>query len=259
VASKRQRQHQHQRRRLASRPRPRACLYCRTSEAEFVGEEHVVPFALGNRKEVLPAGVVCRPCNNGPLSRLDQALVSFEPIAFMRVHLNLPGREGRVPPARFANAHISRGDEVDLVIDCKTNKPAMTLKPGKRNEFQLNLTGRRMTKELGRTLTRALYKSLLGFIYLDHGRHFAMRERFDEARAMILGQAGAFHGYLAMPKTSKPTGAARFTYQFIELDGVPTVGIFADYFGVQFISDLDARRVFDRSKARRDLASLIEF
>jgi hypothetical protein len=45
-------------------------------EGPFKSREHPFPESLGSTEIVLPRGVVCDPCNNGPLSRLDQAFLS---------------------------------------------------------------------------------------------------------------------------------------------------------------------------------------
>ena len=217
-----------------------------------------MPTALGNHEKTLPPGVVCRPCNNGPLSVLDQHLCNFAPVALMRVYLDLPGRDGKPPVARCGNAHVIRQENDGILIDCKNGKPAMRPKAGVPNQHTLTLEGRRMTARYTRDLVRSLYKITLGLVYLDQGRHVAMGERFDSARQMILGQS-AFSGYLGMVRESVPHPEAHFTYQFVEITGEPTVTIHADLYGVQMLTDLDFRRVVDRSRVPLDRFALMEF
>jgi hypothetical protein len=88
----------------------------------FTSQEHVVPEGLGNKHLVLPMGVVCDPCNNGPLSALDGESLNFPPVAMMRTIRGVPTKQGRLPPAaRFANASVRRvGPEI--VFEANTHE-----------------------------------------------------------------------------------------------------------------------------------------
>jgi hypothetical protein len=242
----------------AAQRRRRECLYCRSTTNEFLGEEHIVPTALGNREKVLPPGVVCRPCNNGPLATLDQHLCDFMPIALMRVQLDVRGRDKKPPIARCTNAHVSRDANDHIFIDCRTDKPALRPHSDHPGQHRLDLYGRRMTPRYTRDLVRALYKIMLGFVWLGESRQLAMSDRFDDARAMILGQR-TFSGYLAMLRETQPRPDAHFTYQQLEVDGLPTVAICADLYGVNLFTDLDVRRTRDSSAIPADTISLMTF
>jgi hypothetical protein len=51
------------------------CLFCKSSDGDFTSREHIFPETVGNTDlAMLPPGVVCDRCNNGPLARLDKAL-----------------------------------------------------------------------------------------------------------------------------------------------------------------------------------------
>lgn len=69
-----------------TRPRePRLCIFCLSNKNAFTAPEHILSEALGNKRLILPPGVVCDPCNHGPLSGLDKALVEFPPLQLIRV------------------------------------------------------------------------------------------------------------------------------------------------------------------------------
>ncbi|MBS1868794.1 MAG: hypothetical protein JSS99_03940 [Actinobacteria bacterium] len=257
MATRRQHRRRLERRVEAARRRRRECLYCRSTTNEFSAEEHIVPTALGNKKTVLPPGIVCRPCNNGPLSMLDKQPLRLRS---SRAHASAarPPRPRWVPVSRWTNAHISRDENDHLFIDCRDGKPAMRPDPSVPNRHTLTLHARRMTPRYTRDLVRALYKVLLGFICLDQGQRAAMSERFDEARAMILG-AQHFHGYLALLCHSEPHALVHFAYQEVAIMDAPTIAMHADFFGVNLITDLDRRQVVDPSRVPRDQIAVIEF
>jgi hypothetical protein len=61
------------------------CIYCLQITGSFESEEHIFPESLGNKDLILGRGYVCDRCNNGILAVLDNALMKFEPIAFLQV------------------------------------------------------------------------------------------------------------------------------------------------------------------------------
>ena len=77
------------------------CIYCLTTTASFASEEHIFPESLGNDELILPKGYVCDVCNNGVLSELDNALLKFEPIAFLQVQFVQYTKGGKLPKANF--------------------------------------------------------------------------------------------------------------------------------------------------------------
>src|SRR4051794_10709895 len=81
---------------------------------EFKSVEHVIPEGLGNDHVILPRGIVCDDCNHGKLSGLDR---EFLPIALMRITHGLRTKAGKLPSARFGNAHVHMLDEGSIVIE----------------------------------------------------------------------------------------------------------------------------------------------
>src|SRR3954451_4065983 len=86
--------------------RRRGCLVCRRGDGGFTSFEHIFPEALGNTELLLPVGVVCDRCNNGPLAEADEALSRFLPIDLMRTWHGIPSKSGRLPDFNFDNGAL---------------------------------------------------------------------------------------------------------------------------------------------------------
>jgi len=57
----------------------------------------------GKEPILLPRGVVCDPCNNAPLSRLDQALIEFDFVSMVKTLYGVPSKTGKRPRTIFGN------------------------------------------------------------------------------------------------------------------------------------------------------------
>ena len=89
------------------------CLFCRQTTKKFTSVEHVIPESLGNVDSefnhaiVLPKGVVCDDCNNEVLSQLDEALMKFAAISFMKTAHGIISKSGVLLSSKFNNAMLS--------------------------------------------------------------------------------------------------------------------------------------------------------
>jgi hypothetical protein len=228
------------------------CLYCMRTAGPFNSVEHILPEGISNKDLVLPRGVVCDPCNNGPLSLLDSEFLDFLPVAMMRTVRGIPNKQGRVPEARFGNATLSRIGPSEVLF--KTNSRRATKKvPG---GMQWNVAGRKMTPRYTAQLVRWLFKAALGCTYLDCGRVDAFSPQFDPVRWAILGNP--FHGYLAVRSRSDAHERVDFTHWPINVAGQPTVFAGVDVFGAGFATDLLVRKP-DLFKFDRSVIGVIEF
>lgn len=212
------------------------CLYCLKRDRPFTGQEHIIPQGLGNDHLVLPRGVTCDPCNNGPLSVLDSAFLKFDPVAMMRTFRGVPTKQGALPNALFGNAALWRRCPSDVEITTNSRK-AITPIPG---GVRLNLIGREVTPPRTAQLVRWMFKATLGCTYIDRGRFLAMSPDFDEVRRIVLG--APFHGYLAMRKSARPHESVQFSHWPVEVGGKATVLAMIDVFGVSMATDLFIRR-----------------
>src|SRR5919112_1993458 len=186
-----------------------ACFYCGESDRPFTSEEHVIPESLGNKGHggqppvVLPAGVVCDGCNHGMLSRLDETLIKHAPIALMRTLRGVTSKSGKLPEAKFGNATlrmVERGSVRRVLFDTPSRKAFVDDGQG-RIDLRL-IDNRPMSPQYCRTLTRALYKMTLGFIY-SHQRGVALAE-FPDPRRLVFEALEKFLGHLLPGKKGPP-------------------------------------------------------
>ncbi len=243
------------------------CLYCRQTNRSFCSVEHVIPESLGNtdsqfnRAIVLPKGVVCDHCNNGVLSFLDQALIKFDPIAFMKTFHRIPSKSGALPSATFNNAKLSNPAPGHVVFESNSRK---TFFHDGEGHIKVNFKGaQRITPGYARRLTRALFKMTLGCMYIDDPET-AMSERFDPVRRMILGLDKKFHGYIALLRKSeglaeRPPHSSLQYIPFTNEAREQTILTVFDYFGVELGTDLEIRD-FDRiGQPPKDMFSVVRF
>lgn len=214
---------------------PEGCLFCRRHDGGFVGREHIFSESLGNIDEyVLPPGVVCDRCNNGPLAAGDSELVGFEPIAMRRAELGLPTKAGKPVTARFANATVWFSARGQLNIESNSRKAAARMGP---EGGKLDLLGRPVTPKRARLAVRSIWKSALELIYLDVGARFAFHEVFDDVRAAILDDESS--GWAFLDRNNPPEPHVQLEYDrrpvIAQLGRIP---VRFDVFGVVIHTDL---------------------
>lgn len=186
------------------------CLFCKSSEGDFTSREHIFPETAGNTDlAMLPPGVVCNRCNNGPLARLDKALCDFLPIAMRRTTLGVTNKRGDPATLRFAQGliepmppdEVAPGDSHGVrLVDHNPKRPIAHTFEQHDDHVTFKLTGqggRRLTPKYLRELSRAVLKIALEFAYLDHGAD-VFEPRFDHVRDVIL-ERRTHHGEIAVP------------------------------------------------------------
>lgn len=185
------------------------CLFCLGNGGEFSSREHIFPETVGNTDlATLPPGTICDRCNNGPLSRLDQALCDYLPIAMRRATLGIPSKKGTAPTVRFAEGRIeplpaeavASGDSHGLrLVDQNPRRPIAHRFEQSDNHVAFTITGqggRRLTAKYLSELSRAVLKIAFECAYLDH-RDELFASRFDYVRGVVLGQQD-HHGEIAL-------------------------------------------------------------
>ncbi len=223
----------------------RGCLLCRLGDGGFDGCEHPVAESLGNTEVVLPPGVVCDRCNNGPLSVLDQVMCDFMPVAMRRTMLGIRSKAGNIPKFR------SREGTVDYIPGTDGADPTLRMMPQPNHELVRETArlsdgrvalqwkgsgGRRMTPRYACQLSRALLKSALECAWLDHGQ--AMLEpKWDHVRAAVLGEPRA--GFFAVLAKADPNSTKiTLTYNLVRYEGDTwRMWVAAEYYGVFVATD----------------------
>jgi hypothetical protein len=102
------------------------CLVCGTTAGSFTSREHPFPESLGNTEIVLPPGVICDCCNNGPLSRLDQTICEFLPIQMRRTMLGVTSKAGLIPRTRFSTGVIENLGPASLRFTAAGNRAMLS-------------------------------------------------------------------------------------------------------------------------------------
>jgi hypothetical protein len=234
---------------VAQSPR---CIFCLETDRPFNAPEHVLPEGLGNTELILPPGVVCDGCNNGPLSVCDQAFLDFTPVALMRVTQGIRTKKGGFASVKLGNATVRQlaPDNVGVWVH---SAKALTKTPA---GFNAKFLGRRMTPRYIAEVTRIFFKAVLEFTYVDVGTAEALAPKYNEVRRIALG--APYNGYLILGRSVQPHGDVRFTYQPVQLNGRDTVLAAMDVYGVTMATDLLVR---DASMLRSapDLAVVVRF
>lgn len=223
------------------------CIYCLSETGTFNSEEHILPETLAGDNIFLPKGFVCDACNNGISSKLDEALINFEPIAFLRVQFTPYTKAGKFPKANFQNMVMEKTDpnHIKITAKDKTARPKnkRILEDG-QEAFNLTWTGKKLTWKL---YARAIYKFALGFVAHDMGHEAALDKRYQPARDFILGKT-SFNNNMMVSMKSKPHPEIR-TYCDMQFGGTP---FFIDIFGMIFMINLEETPVLQNPAKKED-------
>jgi hypothetical protein len=228
---------------------PQGCLFCRRHDGGFISQEHILSEAIGNHEAILPPGVVCDRCNNGPLSLIDQELTDFPPISLMRAERGLPTKAGKATISHWGGTHVVYPERGTLELINPSRKAVRGMREfdparGKPRKLELT-TGWRLTEDRIGRLARAIWKSTLEFVYADHGRDIAFGSLYDEPRQAVLGERCT--GWLVVPTESKPQADSCLTYDLPHGRDKPTLPVVVSVFGVVFMTNLLLRDTYPQA------------
>ena len=232
---------------LKEEPTRKKCIYCLSETATFNSEEHILPETLAGDNIYLPKGFVCDACNNGISSQLDEALIKFEPVAFLRVQFTPYTKTGKFPKANFQNMVIEKTDPNHIKITArdKTARPKnQKIFEDGQEAFNLTWKGKKLTWNL---YARAIYKFALGFVAHDMGHEAALDERYQPARDFILGKT-SFKNNMVVSTKSKTHSEIR-THCDMNFGGTP---FSIDIFGMIFMVNLEESPVLQNPAKRED-------
>jgi hypothetical protein len=207
------------------------CIYCLTKDGDFGPIEHVIPEAWGIDELVLERAV-CAECNNS-LSLLDEVLVKFEPLAFLRT-VNVPlTKKGKFPRADVGEVKIQKTKPREISFHSTSGKPvfAEELLPNGRVELTMSYRGSHAFNPV--PLARSLFKIGLGLVALGAGLERACGSEFDAARNFVLN-GGGFSNHLLI--TSKGVPNESFICAWKDVGSTTIVVL--NIFGVEFAFNL---------------------
>ena len=228
------------------------CIYCLSETGDFNTEEHIFSESLAGDEIYLPKGFVCDICNNGISSQLDNALINFEPIAFLRVQFTPYTKAGKFPKANFHNMVLEKTDpnHIRITAKDKTGRPQneRTLPDG-QVAFNLTWKGKKLEWKL---YARAIYKIALGFVAYDMGHEAALDERYHSARDFIL-KGKTFNNNMLVSTKSKPHPSIR-SHCNMQSGGTP---FFIDIFGMMFFINLEELPVLEKNESINEFLAVI--
>jgi HNH endonuclease len=92
------------------------CLFCKCPSHEAKSVEHIIPESLGNirgnRRYLLPAGVVCDSCNNYFSRDVEGPLLSHRSFRNLRAWYQIPTKKKRLPT--LVGTHIGTNIQIGL-------------------------------------------------------------------------------------------------------------------------------------------------
>jgi hypothetical protein len=184
------------------------CLFCGRRDGGFTSREHIFPESLTTDipEAILPPGVVCDRCNNGPLASLDEALCDFLPLTMRRLTLGITNKRGQIPTVRGVGGRVEPMNPDDVApgdshglrfVDNDSRRPIATFGPHGKGRVDLS-GGRRLEPRYISELSRALLKIGFEQAFLDHGAS-TRTPGFRGLRERVLGIRD-HHGIFATAK-----------------------------------------------------------
>lgn len=238
------------------------CIFCLRQDRKFSGEEHIIPEGMGNKELILPKGVVCDVCNHGVLSRIDEELLNFEPIKYIRLINNVKTKSGASIDANFGAMSFKRMSDDNIYVTVPG--PVQSKKHFEKTDegFRLHMTGRKLTPKYAMKLARSLYKIGYELVYLDHGPEFIFSSRFDKVRQLILNENEQFHGYLAIPKnmsTESNSSQVRIRYREVNIKNSRPFFMFEFYYQHLAIFYDFERRIIEDQDTLKSTFNILRF
>jgi len=210
------------------------CIFCLSITEIFTSIEHIIPESLGNNKLILPIGYVCDKCNHEILSTLDNILLKFEPISFLKVQYVPYTKKGKLSKAIFQNLVIqsTSPESLMLIPQDRTGKIQNKKEIGDGwISFEIKMQGKIFQPK---EIAKALYKVGFGMVAYAKGHDYACNPKFDLARDFIFGRGG-FENNMLMRLNIKPQLKSQITVQDKEKEGLI---VYFNFYGFWIIINL---------------------
>ncbi len=111
------------------------CLFCKQKSGGSSSVEHIVPESLGNKRHVLPKGVVCDGCNNYFANKVEAPILNHQSFRNLRAWYQIPSKKGKIP---YVQGYARNTDiEVGMKLNKQTNElDFFSLKGNQQSEFE---------------------------------------------------------------------------------------------------------------------------
>ena len=105
------------------------CLFCSRLADNSKSSEHIIPESLGNKRNVLPPGIVCDTCNQYFAVKIEGPLLGGDYFRQNRFRKKIPNKRGRIPSLTLLTAPDP------VVIEIKQHRDG-SASMGGRDELQ---------------------------------------------------------------------------------------------------------------------------
>ncbi|WP_156532394.1 HNH endonuclease [Agrobacterium vitis] len=73
------------------------CIFCKKSSSSSKSVEHIIPESLGNKRHVLPKGIVCDGCNNYFSRKVEKQFLDLPAVRQLRFQQDIESKRGNIP------------------------------------------------------------------------------------------------------------------------------------------------------------------
>lgn len=200
-------------------PLLKRCLFCNSNDRDcFTEEEHAFPESIGNKRIILPPGVVCDNCN-GHFSGLENQFIHSAPMFFYRCFYEERTKKNKWPKSPLPDGFIEgsrRPHDPMPVVNLTFNSVdreewARLIAQVRSNTNEHTLPSIRLPKDNIQETSRVLAKIALELAYLRFPR-LAFSQACDDIRRFA--RRPRRNEYL--PYAWSPYLGERFQFEFVE-------------------------------------------
>lgn len=220
------------------------CVFCDSVDNSFVSKEHVLPESLGILEKVLPRGVVCDSCNNGPLAEVDKALSEFDPVAILKALHQVPSKKGAIKSYKSEDLCIKNKTLGNARLICKE---ASQFQQVDEETFNISFKGKtRVTAAHVKMVSRALLKQAFELIYFDRSEEEMRHDKFSLLKKAIRSGRG-YGGFLLIEKSVKQERGSRIKYVLMptSLNSILGLVVTFEYCGLRIATSFPAPSSLD--------------
>lgn len=73
------------------------CIFCKLDSSNSKSVEHIIPESLGNKKNILPKGIVCDSCNNYFARKIEKPVLEMPYFKSLRGRKLIENKKGKIP------------------------------------------------------------------------------------------------------------------------------------------------------------------
>jgi hypothetical protein len=90
------------------------CIFCKKNSEKSKSIEHIIPESLGNKKAILPKGIVCDSCNNYFARKIEKDLLQTPFYKSLRSRYGIESKKRKIP---LDVAYLPNGNEIEVELN----------------------------------------------------------------------------------------------------------------------------------------------